>query len=293
MPDLPKTERILLDITDDWLTISFNHLDSRNALSQQLTDEIRLTLKSIQNDKTIRGITFRGEGGIFCAGGDLKSFKSGLQGDNSNLADVEKMSESTGEFFELINTIPVPVIMLAEGAAMAGGLGMLCAADIVVVTKDCKFALTETTLGIVPAQIAPYIVSRVGLSKARRLMLTASRFTGKEAFDYGIADFIASQNSKKIGSLHSLIGMLIASSLVITLYILFKGTFEDVFLWENIHGISMGILHGILMAIALLLFFHALAIGKISIVSPIMAAHPVFVICFFIFLVNHLLFYKC
>ena len=191
MPDLPKTERILLDITDDWLTISFNHLDSRNALSQQLTDEIRLTLKSIQNDKTIRGITFRGEGGIFCAGGDLKSFKSGLQGDNSNLADVEKMSESTGEFFELINTIPVPVIMLAEGAAMAGGLGMLCAADIVVVTKDCKFALTETTLGIVPAQIAPYIVSRVGLSKARRLMLTASRFTGKEAFDYGIADFVA------------------------------------------------------------------------------------------------------
>ena len=191
MPDLPKTERILLDITDDWLTISFNHPDSRNALSQQLTDEIRLTLKSIQNDKTIRGITFRGESGIFCAGGDLKSFKSGLQGDNSNLADVEKMSESTGEFFELINTIPVPVIMLAEGAAMAGGLGMLCAADIVVVTKDCKFALTETTLGIVPAQIAPYIVSRVGLSKARRLMLTASRFTGKEAFDYGIADFVA------------------------------------------------------------------------------------------------------
>ena len=100
----------------------------------------------------------------------------------------------------------------------------------------------------------------------------------------GIADFIASQNSKKIGSLHSLIGMLIASSLVITFYLLFKGTFDNFFLWKNIHGISMGILHGILMAIALLLFFHALAIGKISIVSPIMAAHPVFVICFFIFL---------
>tara|TARA_B110000467_G_C18220723_1_gene422837 strand:- start:553 stop:1029 length:477 start_codon:yes stop_codon:yes gene_type:complete len=81
--------------------------------------------------------------------------------------------------------------MLAEGAAMAGGLGMLCAADIVIVTSDCKFALTETTLGIVPAQIAPYIVNRVGLSKARRLMLTASRFTGKEAAEYGIADFVA------------------------------------------------------------------------------------------------------
>ena len=144
-----------------------------------------------QNDKTIRGITFRGEGGIFCAGGDLKSFKSGLQGDNSNLADVEKMSESTGEFFELINTIPVPVIMLAEGAAMAGGLGLLCTGDIVVVTKDCKFALTETTLGIPPAQIAPFVTDRIGLSKARRIMLTAARFTGKEAYEMGLADFLA------------------------------------------------------------------------------------------------------
>ena len=191
MINLPKTERILLEFKDDWLTLSFNHLESRNALSQQLTDEVRLTLESIKDDKSIRGITFRGEGGIFCAGGDLKSFKSGFHGDKNNIGDVVKLSESTGEFFELINTIPKPVIMLAEGAAMAGGLGMLCAADIVIVTADCKFALTETTLGIVPAQIAPYVVSRVGLSKARRLMLTASRFTGKEACEYGIADFVA------------------------------------------------------------------------------------------------------
>ena len=191
MINLPKTERILFDLSDDWLTISFNHPESRNSLSQQLTDEIRMVLDSISKDNVIRGITFRGEGGVFCSGGDLKSFKSGFQSDNSNLDDVVKLSEATGDFFELINNIPKPVIMLAEGAAMAGGLGMLCAADIVVVTKDCKFALTETTLGIVPAQIAPYIVSRVGLSKARRLMLTASRFTGKEALEYGIADFVA------------------------------------------------------------------------------------------------------
>lgn len=189
--NLPKTERILLDLSDDWLTISFNHPESRNSLSQQLTDEIRMVLDSISKDNVIRGITFRGEGGVFCSGGDLKSFKSGFQSDNSNLDDVVKLSEATGDFFELINNIPKPVIMLAEGAAMAGGLGMLCAADIVIVTSDCKFALTETTLGIVPAQIAPYIVSRVGLSKARRLMLTASRFTGKEALEYGIADFVA------------------------------------------------------------------------------------------------------
>ena len=101
MINLPKTERILLELKDDWLTLSFNHLESRNALSQQLTDEVRLTLESIKDDKPIRGITFRGEGGIFCAGGDLKSFKSGFHGDKNNIGDVVKLSESTGEFFEL------------------------------------------------------------------------------------------------------------------------------------------------------------------------------------------------
>lgn len=202
MVELPKTERIILELSNNWLTISFNHPETRNSLSQQLTDEIILSLESVRNESSIRGITFRGEGGVFCSGGDLKSFKFGLQGGDKDLSDVERMSEKTGEFFELINSFPKPTIMLAEGAAMAGGLGMLCAADIVVVTSDCKFALTETTLGIVPAQIAPLIVSRVGLSKARRLMLTASRFHGKEAGKYGIADFVT-DNSNELRTVES------------------------------------------------------------------------------------------
>lgn len=189
--NLPKTERVSLSLENEWLTISLNHPETRNALSQQLTDEIKMTITSIQDESTIRGVTFRGEGGIFCAGGDLKSFQSGFQGGEDNLSNVISMSEATGDFFEMINSISKPVIMLAEGAAMAGGLGLLCAGDIVVVTEDCKFSLTETTLGIPPAQIAPYIVSRIGLAKARRIMLTASRFTGKEAFEMGIADYLA------------------------------------------------------------------------------------------------------
>ena len=81
--------------------------------------------------------------------------------------------------------------MSVEGAAMAGGLGLMTTGDVVIVTKDCKFSLTETTLGIPPAQIAPFIVARVGLSKARRLMLTAARLNGSDAFEIGLADFLA------------------------------------------------------------------------------------------------------
>ena len=148
MTNLPKTSAAKLQLEDEWLTISFNQPEKRNALTEELTKDIKETFDAISNDLSIRGVTMRGEGGIFCAGGDLKMFKTGFQGGEQGMQDVHKASEATGHFFDMINSLPKPVIMLAEGAAMAGGLGMLCAGDVVVVTEDCKFALTVTTLSI-------------------------------------------------------------------------------------------------------------------------------------------------
>ena len=191
MTNLPDTKAIKLELNNEWLTISLNQPEKRNALTEELSSEIKKTLDSVKDDLSVRGITMRGEGGVFCAGGDLKMFKSGFQGGEQDVKDIQEASEMTGLFFDMINSVPKPIIMLAEGAAMAGGLGMLCAGDVVIVTEDCKFALTETTLGIPPAQIAPFVAQRIGLAKARRIMLTAARFTGKEAYEMGLADFLA------------------------------------------------------------------------------------------------------
>jgi isohexenylglutaconyl-CoA hydratase len=73
---------------------------------------------------------------------------------------------------------------------MAGGLGLSCLADVVVTTADAKYALTEVTLGIPPAQITPVVIKRIGASEARRLLLTASRFDGTEAGRLGFAHFV-------------------------------------------------------------------------------------------------------
>ena len=73
---------------------------------------------------------------------------------------------------------------------MAGGLGMACAGDIVIAAKNTKMGLTETSIGVVPAQIGRYIVERVGEFKARYIMLTAKRFTAVEGADMGLVDFL-------------------------------------------------------------------------------------------------------
>ncbi len=191
MPNLPSTEYVLTEFESGWLTICFNRPEARNALSGELTSDLRAVLTAVRDDRTVRGITLRGKGGVFCAGGDLKGFKSNFQGGVQTVDDVAASSREGGELFGLINTMPQVVVMLVEGAAMAGGLGIVCTGDVVVVTEDAKFALTETTLGIPPAQIAPFVVQRLGMTVARRLMLTAARFTGADAGPLGLADFVA------------------------------------------------------------------------------------------------------
>lgn len=173
-----------------WLTLWMNRPAVRNALSAEMMAAMRAALNAVRDDRSIRGITLRGKGGVFCAGGDLKNFKSGFQG-GATRDEIAAANREAGDFFSLLNTMPQVVVMLIEGAAIAGGLGMACTGDVVVVTADAKFAISETSLGIPPAQIAPFVVQRIGLTAARRLMLTGARFDGAEAERLGLADFVA------------------------------------------------------------------------------------------------------
>jgi len=175
---------------DGWLTIRLNRPKAKNALSAEMLDELLALITAVGDDPLIRGITLRGNGGTFCAGGDLKGFKANFQ-DASVVEGIEAASIRAGELFHKINSLPQVVIVLVEGAAMAGGFGMVCAGDVVAATKDAQFALTEVTLGIPPAQIAPFVAARLGLATARRLMLTAARFDGVKAAQIGLVDHLA------------------------------------------------------------------------------------------------------
>jgi len=191
---LPKTETLILDLDDGWLTIWFNTPENRNALSDKLVEELAVTLNTVRDDRTVRGITLRGKGGVFCAGGDLKAFQASLSGGLTHEAAVA-MNKGGGELFAMVNAMPQVVVILVEGAAIAGGLGLVCCGDLVAVTKDAKFSLTETQIGIPPAQIAPYVVKRLGLTTARRIMLTGARFSGADAGALGLADYVADDDN--------------------------------------------------------------------------------------------------
>ena len=75
MTELPETKYCILELDDGWLTVWFNRPEKRNALSDGLLRDIKNTLKSVESDRSVRGILFRGKGGVFCAGADLEGIK--------------------------------------------------------------------------------------------------------------------------------------------------------------------------------------------------------------------------
>ena len=186
---LPDVENLLLEQAGDTLTIWFNRPEVRNALSQAVADDLAAVLEALPGEADIRFLILRGKGGVFCAGGDLKMFKTVFQG-GADRDEIVRFNADFGRLMKAVQALPQLFVVLIEGAAMAGGLGLSCIADVVITTADAKYSLTEVTLGIPPAQITPVVMKRIGASEARRLLLTAARFDGTEAGRLGFAHFV-------------------------------------------------------------------------------------------------------
>jgi len=187
---MSDTSAIIQEREGSVLKLWFNRPEARNALTGDVVDALMKTLDDIRDDRSIRTIVLRGKGGIFCAGGDIKGFKSGMQG-GGDPKEIAKGNRTFGNLMIKLNEQPQVVVMLVEGGAIGGGLGLACVGDVTIVTKDTRFQLSETSLGIPPAQIAPFVTERVGLTTARRLMLTGARFKGEEAVRLGIGHMVA------------------------------------------------------------------------------------------------------
>jgi isohexenylglutaconyl-CoA hydratase len=96
------------------------------------------------------------------------------------------MNRSNGAFLLRIRRLPATVIAAIEGAAIGGGFGLACVTDIALATAGAKFAMSETTLGVTPAQISPFVALRIGVSQALRLALSGERIDGHEALRIGL-----------------------------------------------------------------------------------------------------------
>ncbi len=186
MNDLPHCETLLLKFEAGVLHVTLDRPDSRNAMSLAMVGELRAVLAAVNQDRNVRALVLRGAGGHFCAGGDIKD----MAGARARGGDAyRELNRAFGALLEEAQQVPQVLIAVLEGAVLGGGFGLACVSDIAIASTTARFGLPETSLGIVPAQIAPFVVKRIGLTQARRLALSAARFDGAEALRLGLVHF--------------------------------------------------------------------------------------------------------
>lgn len=173
------TEATLYDVIDGAAWITLNRPAARNALSPTLVAELDAHLTAANADPAVRCIVITGADPAFCAGADLKA----PRGQNP-LATREV---TFPEVLRHIQDSDKPVIAAVNGAAYAGGLGIIGAADIVITAEDAPFSFSEVRIGVIPAIIAVTCLPKLGPHHAMRLFITGERFDGRRAVDLGLA----------------------------------------------------------------------------------------------------------
>ena len=161
-----------------WITL--NRPDNRNALSATLVNELVAHLDTACADDAVRCIVVTAAGTAFCAGADLKNPPGSVGADGRPAA-------SMADLFQRVQNATKPVIAAVNGAAFAGGLGLIGAADIVVVVEDAALSFSEVRIGVIPAIISVVCLPKLGVHHGMKLMLTGERFSGVRAVEVGLA----------------------------------------------------------------------------------------------------------
>lgn len=164
-------------------TLTLSRPDKHNALSAEMIAELAQAAAALGSDPAVRVIVLTGTGASFCAGGDLGWMKEQMAADSeTRFAEARKLAE----MLQALNTLPKPLIGRLQGNAFGGGVGMASVCDVAIGVDSLTMGLTETRLGLIPATIGPYVLSRMGEAMARRVFMSARLFGAEEAVTLGL-----------------------------------------------------------------------------------------------------------
>ena len=154
-----------------------------NAFDEPMIEALDAAFTALGVDPQVRVVVLAAQGKHFSAGADLQWMQRASQASAAeNLADARRFADMLARLAQL----PQPTVARVQGAALGGGVGLVCACDVAIASVDARFALSEARLGILPAVIGPYLVNAVGLRQAKALALMAQRIDAQRALALGL-----------------------------------------------------------------------------------------------------------
>lgn len=178
---MTDTRSVIVDPLDEAVAVlTLNRPERRNALSIELLQSLCGALESLAREPRRRVVILRGAGPVFCAGLDLQ--------EAANLAVAEESAQWVARTFESLSTSTLVTIAAAQGAAYAGGAGILASCDLVVAAEDLRIAFPEVRRGLVAALAATAMQGRLPASRLRELVLLAEPIDAQRALQMGLVE---------------------------------------------------------------------------------------------------------
>ncbi len=174
---------IKLEIENSVATIRLNRPNALNALNSELLEELSDAISTVETDESVKALVVRGEGRAFCSGADLNFFETAFD-DSSQLTPYIKKLNSC---FLQLEELPIPVISVVHGFALAGGLELMLACDMTLATDDARIGDQHTNFGLMPGGGSTQrLPRRIGMQRAMELLTTGRWLSGAEAADWGL-----------------------------------------------------------------------------------------------------------
>jgi polyketide biosynthesis enoyl-CoA hydratase PksH len=166
------------------LRLTIHRPERRNSINEQVLLDIHAALDKAEQDADNRLVIIQGSKEFYCTGMDFTAIAQ---------QEATLESESYMRLLKRFASIPRIIISLVEGSAMAGGIGLLAASDLVLATPQSQFSLSEALWGLLPCCVLPYLIRRIGFQAAYRLTLTTQPIDGQEAHRIQLVDELIEQ----------------------------------------------------------------------------------------------------
>jgi methylglutaconyl-CoA hydratase len=165
------------------VTLMLNRPEKRNALNIPLLKSFIGYLEKIKNDTSLRVLILRGSGTSFCAGLDLQ--------EASRTDKEEESANLLANAFQLIYQLPQVTLSAVQGAALAGGAGLACACDFLVMEENAFMGFPEVRRGLVAAQVMIFLKKQLCEKQIKELTILGEYLSAQKAYELGLAMHLA------------------------------------------------------------------------------------------------------
>ena len=180
---MPDYQKILYSVEQAVARITLNRPDKRNALDDQIINEMKQALDESARDASVRVVVVCGAGKDFCSGADLAALRKISEASvTDNVADARNFAE----MFVAMRRHPRPIIAAVRGRALAGGCGVATACDLILASESAQFGYPEVNIGFIPAMVMVILRRNLSEKRAFELITRGDVISARAALEIGL-----------------------------------------------------------------------------------------------------------